>query len=225
MENFYNIINEHHSESCLCELQINWNVPVITYKQKDSGYIVQVFSRKLTPQNILKTPEYEDISYAEAWCVCNGKIIEEDRGELCNDIFSIGNPLDEFSEFSRSVGTKGQFEFTGTVFWISYDNCLYDEISNWSRTTVKQAGGLKASYNFTQFVNLKQCFERTPFIHTWDLTDENIIYINAKQRLFRFCPNNTKRDKELLEENAAYLLGEKYQYLAKRIITEWHNQW
>ena len=225
MENFYNIVSEYHSESCLCELQINWNVPAITYDKNDSGYIVQVFSRKLTPQNILKTPGYEDISYAEAWCVSNGKIIEKDRGDLCNDRLSIGNRLDEFSEFSRSVGTKGQFEFTGKVFWISCDDCLYDEINNWSRKTVTQACGLKASYDISKFVNLKRCFERTPFIHTWDLTDENIIYINAKQRLFRFCPNNTKRDEELLEENAFDMLGERYRYLAERIMTEWHNQW
>ncbi len=176
MVKFYNIINERHSESCLCELQINWIIPAITHKQNGNGYIVQVFSRKLTPQNVLKTQEYEDISYAEAWCVCNGKIIEEDRGKLCNDAFAIGNPLDEFSEFSRSVGTKGQFEFTGKVFWISCNHYLYNEINNWSRTTVRQAGGLKASYDFSQFVNLKQYFERTPFIHTWNLTGEEDIY-------------------------------------------------
>ncbi len=225
MENFYIKKSEWHSESCACELQIDWNVPKITQGSDEDGFIVQIFTRKLVPEGILNTSAYNSIEYAEAWGVENNAICSKDKGQLCDDMFAVGNRLNDFSEFTRSLDTVGKFEFYGKVYWIPSSSEIYDEIKTWSDDTVKQAAGLRATYDFDILKNEKCIFEREVFVHSWNLSDENKIYSLAKQKLFRFCPNNTKRDEELLINNAYSLLGEKYKHLADKIIYEWKNQW
>ena len=76
---YYTIINEYHDCSCACLLEINWDVEQITKTSTAEGFIVQKFTRKLTPHNILSVNEYCDISYFEAWRVKNGRVYYEDN--------------------------------------------------------------------------------------------------------------------------------------------------
>lgn len=226
MVDYYKRVKEPvHTKFCACELMINWEVPSISGDKNASGFIVQRFSRKLIPTDVLKTPEYSDIAYYEAWRVKNGVIDTEDAGVLCNDMFSIGNSLIYFSEFTRSIDTKGKFSFSGKVYWIPDNSELYDLIDAWSRKTVKQACGLRASYECKELDGIQPLFVRDDFIHEWDLTDEKTLYSVAKDMLFGYCPTNTKRDRELLISNVYDLLTDKYRNLADKIIEEWENQW
>lgn len=225
MKDFLSVKNEWHSNSCACELQIDWNIPLISGSNKANGFIVQSFQRIQIPSNCLGIPAYDDIHYFEAWCVENGSVIPQDKGEVCNDMFAIGNPLDTFPSFRHSLGTSGSFQFDGTIFWIPKCSPLYSIIDDWGRFDVKQTAGLKATYNFPQIEHIESVFKREPFIHSWDLTDENRIYTETKNMMFRYCPHNTEADKELLVSTIDNLLGEKYRHMAQRIISEWERQW
>lgn len=225
MAEFLSIKKEWHSASCACELDIDWNITQITGSDMASGYIVQEFSRTQTPSNILGVSEYEDIHYFEAWRIKDGDIIPEDKGALCDDMFCIGNSFNDFSTFQLSIDTKGCFEFNGTVYWIPEGSSYFEIIHGWSRTEVKQAAGLKASYTFSEIKNIDYVFKRDPFVHSWDLIGEKNIYSKALVKAFRYCPNNTKRDRELLSTCVSDLFGEKYNCLKYRIIDEWEQQW
>ncbi len=225
MQDFLSVKNEWHSNSCACEQQIDWNIPLISGSNKANGFIVQSFQRVQIPSNCLGIPDYDDIHYFEAWCVENGSIIPQDKGEVCNDMFAIGNPLDSFSSFYQSLGTSGSFQFDGTIFWIPKNSPLYEIIDKWKRSDVKQTAGLKASYSFPEIENIECVFKRNPFIHSWDLTNEKRIYIEAKTMMFKYCPRNTEADKRLLVSTTYDLLGENYRHIAQRIIGEWEQQW
>ena len=225
MDKFLTIKKEWHSESCACELQIDWNIPLISKSKDANGFIVQDYSRTQTPNNVLNISQYEDIHYFEAWCVKQGTIIEADKGNLCDDMFCIGSSFNSFPSFRQSIDTQGGFEFNGAIYWIPQDSPLYSIVDSWSTTEVSQAAGLKSTYEFPELKALDPIFKRTPFQHSWNLIGENNIFLKAKQIAFRYCPRNSKRDRELLDSCVKELFGNKYPQLAKRIIEEWQLQW
>ena len=224
MPDIYEIVGSpiHHCH-CGCELKINWNISAISGSQKASGYILQHFTRKLEPFNVLKTDEYNDISYFEAWKAVGGAISIDDKGSVCDDMFCIGNSYTLFDDFTRSLGTKGSFSFYGDVYWIPYDSKLYRIINTWKKDEIKQSAGLRATYDFIDIGEEYRHFVREPFIHSWDLTDEETIYEQAKIILFRYCPNSTERDYNLLKTNATDLFTKEYSFMTDRIIKEWEE--
>lgn len=225
MNKFVSIKKEWHSVSCACELQVDWNIPLISGCDAANGFIVQDYKRCQKPTNVLDIPEYGDIHYFEAWCVKDGAIISEDKGSLCDDMFSIGSSFNDFSSFRQSLDTKGTFEFNGTIYWIPEKSPFYEIVDKWGRYDVKQAAGLKATYHFPELENVDYIFKREPFIHTWNLIGEDLIYSEARKKIFKYCPRNTERDRQLVKSGVADLLGEKYRYLVERIIDDWEQQW
>ncbi len=197
MASFYTIKDEWHSESCACELQIEWNVEQIAQMEKADGYIVQIYRRELFPKDALPDAALKDIEYAEAWRVVDGVVIAEDRTEEWNDAFAVGRKCADFEEFACSAGTAGHFEFHGKVCWVSQESTLFQMVDDWSREAVKQEGGLKASYCTEGFEQL-QFLERDVFMHSWDLSSDEKVYAAAKEKLFRYCPCNTERNEQVL---------------------------
>ena len=221
---YYFITQEIHGKSCFCCQAINWNVDAFI-ADEDTGYIVQAYKRRQIPDKVINIDEYRDISYFEAWKVYNCNIIDEDKGGTCNDAFCIGHPMSPFGQFALSINTKGRFEFDGVVYWISKSNKAYEIVDDWSRTSVKQANGLKASFWFDEIKKMQPVTVRPTFIHEWDLSDEDKIYNSVKDIIFRYCPKNTKRDQNLLREAVDELLPDSYSQIRQRVIDEWKSQW
>ena len=126
---YYIKIGEEHKESCMCNIMINWNPKAISKNEAAyTEYSIDI------PQNT---------NYYEAWRVLEGKV--KDRGNICDDIFSIGNDFQLFDLFKKCAGTSGRYEFTGDVFWIPDNHRLFNLVSSWNEWTVKEAAGLKST--------------------------------------------------------------------------------
>ena len=216
---YYTEIKSEHTESCMCELLINWNPVAIAQSGTASGYIVQHFSRKLITEYQIDIPQ--NTSYYEAWKVTNG--IVTDRGEVCDDIFSIGNDWQYFDLFKKCAGTSGKYVFKGDVFWIPESHRLFDVVSSWNEQTVKSANGLKATFECDDFNFIEAVFSRLPFEHEWDLTDEAVIYDTAKKMLFRYCYSQNDRERLLSKINN--VIPSQYEYMNSSLIDEWDKQW
>lgn len=221
---YYTIKKESHDCSCACLLEINWNVAQITKGSIDDGFIVQKFSRILTPHNILPVKDYCNISYFEAWSVINGKINYDANDVECDDRFCIGNSVNTSDEFFYSLGTKGRYKFLGEVFWIPSDSMLFSIIDKWEIKGVKQAGNLKSAEEFDEIKGVQPLFEREPFIHSWDLSTPEKIYTAAKNSLFHLCPNKTERDRNILLANLEAMFNDRYPDIRKKILCEWDDK-
>ena len=216
---YYTEIKSEHKESCMCELLINWNPVTIAQSATASGYIVQHFSRELITEYSIDIPQ--NTSYYEAWKVTNGIVV--DRGNICDDMFSIGNDWQYFDLFRKCAGTSGTYVFKGDVFWIPDNHRLFDMVSSWKECAVNEAAGLKSTYSCGDFRLIEPVFSRTPFIHEWDLTDKTVIYDTAKRMLFRYC--HSKNDRELLLSEINNVIPSQYEYMNSSLIDEWDKQW
>lgn len=96
-------------------------------------------------------------------------------------MFSIGNDFQLFDLFKKCAGTSGRYEFTGDVFWIPENHRLFNLVSSWNEWTVKEAAGLKSTYVCDDFNLIEPVFSRIPFIHEWDLTDDNSSTFTVRQ--------------------------------------------
>ena len=146
-----------------------------------------------------------------------------DRGNICDDMFSIGNDWQYFDLFKKCAGTSGKYVFKGDVFWIPDNHRLFDMVSSWKEWAVKEAAGLKSTYSCDDFNLIEPVFSRTPFIHEWDLTDKTVIYDTAKKMLFRYC--HSKNDRELLLSEINNVIPSQYEYMNSSLIDEWDKQW
>lgn len=218
---YYVVKCEKNYKNCACVLGVDWIVDAFSSCVDEEGYIVQKFNRYLNPQNALKTQEYQSIEYYEAWHVMKGAILPEDRGSGCDDMYCIGHPQCSIAQYPISLGTKGEFTFNGTVYWINKQSSLFWIVDKWKRTDVPQTNGLKGAYVFPEILDEDPLFRRPPFVHSWDLTTEEKIYGAVKESLFMYCPSNSDRDQRILESTARKILTGKYACIADRIITDW----
>lgn len=201
MKDSYEVKGVYETGHCACYQGIEWNVKEISGEENANGFILQYFSRKLVPADILKQKELRDITYFEAWEVKDGDIV--DKGNLCHDQFYIGDPNGECYTFAISVGTKGEFIFKGEVYWISSsDSELYATIEKWGKKTVNQANGLRATY---EDIHIDPSFRRCirEFKHSWDLTDTNNIHEEAKRIIINTCFVNKERLCPITKENCS----------------------
>lgn len=53
--------------------------------------------------------------------------------------------------YLKTIHNQLTIEFCGDVFWIPKGIELYDIIANWSSTAVREAGGLRACFEFPEF--------------------------------------------------------------------------
>lgn len=216
---YYTKIGEEHKESCMCNIMINWNPKAISKNEAAYGFIVQHFTRSLITEYSIDIPQ--NTNYYEAWRVLEGKV--KDRGNICDDIFSIGNDFQLFDLFKKCAGTSGRYEFTGDVFWIPDNHRLFNLVSSWDEWTVKEAAGLKSTYVCDDFNLIEPVFSRIPFIHEWDLTDDTFVYNTAKKILFRYC--HSRNDKELLLNTIDNVIPIQYEHMKEAIIDEWDKRW
>lgn len=222
MKNILSVVTPPlHSCCCKCELQVNWDISVISGAENESGFVLQKLTRSLEPTDALAVDDYKSIAYYEAWKVENGRVATEDKGDKCDDMFSIGAGI--ASEFVRSLDTKGRITFVGEVYWVPSGTDLYRAIDHWPRGRVKEAGGLRATYDMFEVEKEYRHFVREPFRHEWDLIGTDNIYLGAKEILFDLCKKSSDRDHGILLANAEFML-EKYPDIADRIINEWERE-
>lgn len=167
------IKDDEHSDYMACSQYADWIVSDFTSTSSKDGFILQHFSRAVDP-----ALEYlKNTDYFEAWQIVDGR--NEDSGEICDDIFAVGHSLTSVDDFHNSLEIKGTIEFCGDVFWIPKGIELYDIIANWSSTAVREAGGLRACFEFPEFTpelrSKYHVFTRKKFTHHWDLSSERSI--------------------------------------------------
>ncbi len=203
MRDFYIIKDAPKTGHCACEQRVDWNVKEISGEENANGFILQILSRSLIPADILNDEELRDVTYTEAWEVKDGVIVDADKGELCDDLYYIGFSNGECYSFAISVETKGEFIFNGEIYWIpsSYSE-LCATIENWDRHTVKEANDLRATYGA---INIDPSYRRfiRKFVHSWDLTDTNKIYEEAKRIIKNTCFVNKERLCPITKENCS----------------------
>ena len=185
MEKYYFVGKKNETEYSACRFEIKWNVEQIADCEKANGYIVQHFTRKEIPTNIITS---NDEDYYEAWKVINGLIIYSDgkTSSDFDDAFALGmNFVDEVSSeeladhVCRSAGTTGEIRFNGEVYWIPIDDELYSVVDKWENGAIICAGNLKATYKFDEIKSRKILFRRSEIIHKWNMKEENKIYDNV----------------------------------------------
>lgn len=213
-------VNCYHSAGFSFDYQINWIVPAITGSENANGYIVQHFTRLSQPKNSI----VDDIEYFEAWRIKNGVCL--DRGK-CDDEFSVGMNLG-FCALQKALHTKGSFEISAAVYWIPEFSQLCKIVDKWSDTAVTQTAGLKGSYDFRELSEEYLVFHRPLFTYSWSLITEDEIKSKVQKAIFAYCPNNTPRDEELMNENLEYIFegqSGELQKIKRRIANAWHQQW
>jgi hypothetical protein len=90
---------------------------------------------------------------------------------------------------------------------------------------VKQAGGLRSVYQSAEFVNQKPGYMRTPFVHSWNMSDDVAVYIAAKKALFRMCPKpDKKRDQDIFVQMLEELFLDTQQDMKDKLFAEWKRQ-
>lgn len=217
---YYKVLLEYHSKGFAFELQINWNVAAITGNTDASGYIVQHFSRISEPANF----QVGNADYFEAWRVEKG--ICEDRGSICDDVFSVNSSF--ANSIRRCLGTKGKYTICGDVYWIPEDSDLFGAVDHWLPNTVEQAGGLKASFEFPELTDDFFAFSRPKFVHTWSLVSKEEIEKNVQDAVFHYCPKNTSRDMDLMSSALDDIfdgMDKPWQAMKKRIKMAWCDHW
>lgn len=220
--NYYTIIKETHKEFWSFDLQIDWNVTEISGGSNANGYIVQHFRRTACPSQ----PLLEDVDYYEAWKVVNGRCLKEKR-QICDDEFTVGCPFNSSEDIHHSLGTAGSFILQGDVFWIPKNSSLYVIVDNWSEHEVKCANGLKAAFSFPDLTEDYFVFSRPVFKHEWNFVDVDIVDHVVRKIVFTMCPNNTKRDWQLLNDylNTVFNGSEKkYSELKDSILRDWKKK-
>lgn len=214
--NYYSVINEYHSDTTTFEYCINWNVSEISSEEHASGYIVQHFRRKSTPQNFL----IDDTDYWEAWKVNNG--INVDRGSVCDDTFAVRIELAD--AFRKSLRTRGRYDLNGDVYWVPSSSEIFTTIDSWSTTTVHGACGLKASYEKPVGIDSYFVFSRPQFSHSWSLVDDSEIRERVLTTYLRYCPKYTNRDIDIITCNLNHIFSDKdknLQSIKCWIFQEW----
>lgn len=209
----------YHSEGFSFDYKINWVVSAITNSGDSNGYIVQHFKRVSRP----KSQIIDDIEYFEAWRIKNGICLDRNG---CDDEFKVSSGK-EIGELRDVLHTKGCFEISATVYWIPEYSELFEVIDKWSMTTVEQTAGLKGSYSFNELSEDYLVFHRPVFEHSWSLITDEKIEDKIRKAIFRYCPQKSKRDEELMNETLDYIFegqDEKLQKIKRRIIDAWFQR-
>lgn len=215
---YYTEIYEDHKKSCMFKLLVNWKPEEIVGNDGKSGYIVQHFMRTLSASRDITIPH--NTSYYEAWRVLDGKVANRDS--FGDDEFSIGNDFEYFDLFNKCVGTSGKYVLRGEVYWISESNPLYPMVDAWE-TNVKDAGGLKFSYECKELETIVPLFSRNPFVHEWNLVDDMVVFDTARKMFFNYCHKEDSHDE--LVSTANKILPDQYADMRRKIIEEWESQW
>ena len=163
-----------HKKYMSCGQYINWNPEGLSIQKSEHALIVQEVRIEVDPPN-----QYvEAAHYFEAWEVKGRKVIGTE-GSDCDDMFRIGNDLDEDDLIRDSMGKSGTVLFIPKVYVVRSNSELYDCVKGWPLNGVKQSNGLKSHEANTKleeaFKNVP-AFERDIFRHDWKFDDPEDIY-------------------------------------------------
>ena len=169
---------------------IRWKIDKIAGYKNARGYIVQKINIS-APDYLRSFPVKE---YFEAWEALDGKIKYPNNAssEIIDDCFS----ADESTAF-ESIGKKGQVIYQAKVYWIDYQDSLFEVVSKWEIGKVIQAGNqIRSIQRCADLDVLRPLFVRSVFIHNFDFANPIIIKDVALKfgRNFYSCPREYERD-------------------------------
>lgn len=117
---------------------------------------------------------------------------------ILNDMFRIGDDLDEDDLIRDSMGKFGTVLFIPKVYVVKSNSELYDCVNSWPLNGVKQSNGLKSCKANTKleeaFKNVP-AFERDIFRHDWKFDDPEDIYAVSKGTTFHTLRRKQKSRK------------------------------
>lgn len=220
MAEWMSVIDEQHTKYGACYQLVKWHPEVIAGYEKPNGYIVQRFSRKSEPSNLI----VDDTSYYEAWKIENGICVDTENQKY-DDQFAVGHPLFPSEVLPESIKTKGIFCFEGEIYWVDAHSDLYNVVAEWPTDEVQQSGGLHSTFNSEIFKCRTPDYIRPKFKHCWNLESDESVYLVVKELLFRMCPDNrSTRDKSIFMETIEEVLPSELKNIKEKIILEWENQ-
>ena len=196
----------HDQYTSICKLEVNWNLEAVTRNSEpgqSSGFIVQKVTISIESYPPLST----DISYDyyEAWEVAQGKVEKHPACEY-DDVFSIGTQIGtRFDAIADCLGTAGSIVFTGDVYWVDSNMSLYQQIMEWPRGGVAEAGTLRSMIGI-EMCDLEECYigTRPEFSHSWNCREVDTIYRVLLREASRYVAND--RDLKSLKHNLKYCL-------------------
>lgn len=221
-DNFY-ISKDYPTEYMYCYQLAKWNVEKISKNNNANGYIVQMVKRKIETDNYINEKQY-----FEAWKVENAQCYKFDNFWY-DDIFLVGHDIyDSFHELKMSIGKSGQSCFEGIVFWIDKSDELYKDVDKWETFGVQDAKELKSIEYSTklekQFRN-RNFFKRKPFIHKWNMKNEEDIFMAVCKYLYIQCScYDNKMKKAKLDNYVEDLFSDGFYNIKQKVIEEMKKQ-
>ena len=163
-----------HKKYISCGQYINWNIEGLSILESEQAFIVQEVRIAVDPPNRY----VEAVHYFEAWKVKDGKVSGLEN-TYCDDMFRIGNDLDEDDLIRDSMGKFGTVLFIPKVYVVKSNFELYDCVNGWPFNGVKQSNRLKsreANPKLEEAFKNVPVFERDVFRHDWKFDDPEDIY-------------------------------------------------
>ena len=158
-----------HEKYISCGQYINWNLEGLSILESEHAFIVQEVRIEVAPLN-----QYvEAAHYFEAWEVKDGKVMGVKDAD-CDDMFRIGDDLDEDDLIRDSMGKFGTVLFIPKVYVVKSNSELYDCVNSWPLNGVKQSNGLKSCKANTK---LEEAFKNVP---AFILVTEGGIFILSR---------------------------------------------
>lgn len=213
-------MTDFHSAYMACAQEVNWCPEVVANKTKATGFIVQ----EIHHQRIVDSVEDYTVRYFEAWEIKDG-ICYKDKGQDCDDRFSVGYPSNMLDAMRDSIGHRGTVYFHPKVFWVDIESAAFYEVNSWDNTTVKEANGLKAAFYSDLIKNTlsnEPQYERDSFIHEWNFSEPMKICNEALSYCRRMYDPNTLIGRKNFEICIEELFPEKsYLDIRSKVQEEW----
>lgn len=213
-------IADYHSTYMACAQGVNWCPEAFANISGANGFIVQ----EIYHERIIDSKMNYSVQYYEAWTVEKGKCNKE-KGQICDDLFSVGYPLWLSDSMRDSIGHSGIVAYHPKLYWVSIDSDAFSMVNEWKNGTVYEANGLKSilfSKDVQKALSAAQSYNREEFIHGWDFRDPTIIY----EEILSFCKKNWNPSKKVDKSNFEICIDDifskgKYLDAKQRIIEDW----
>ena len=214
------IKEDKHTKYMACAQYIDWILGNLVQNIREAYIVQEVYYINASDKEI------KSVHYFEAWKIEDGICIKRD-GQECDDIFSVGRPIDDSDTFKDSIGHEGIVAFIPRVFLVMGNSKLFDDIKLWPLNEVLNANGLPAKYYSAEVakeVYKFQEFRRDPFCHKWSFKDPELVF----KTVFNYCQKMFRSDSEIDRKNFKINIDDFFSEgllldVKKKRISEWDN--
>ena len=98
------IKEDKHTKYMACAQYIDWILGNLVQNIREAYIVQEVYYINASDKEI------KSVHYFEAWKIEDGICIKRD-GQECDDIFSVGRPIDDSDTFKDSIGHEGIIAF------------------------------------------------------------------------------------------------------------------